>query len=522
MGGVEFAPRHRYDGAMHGTKPSETIVRTGETCWRIERAERARVFIDAVDYFKTLRAAVMTARHVILIVGWDFDTRIALDPDDDSETVPNEVGALLNHAVAANPGLQVFVLRWDLTFLKMPLRGMTPLVVLDWITGDRIHFKLDSHHPLSACHHQKLVVIDDALAFCGGIDITAGRWDTSAHLDDEPRRRGPTGEDYQPWHDATVAVEGKAARALADLARSRWQAATGDLPPVAPEGLDRWPDGLAADFEDVDIGIARTLPAFDDAPGVAEIEALYLTAIAAAKRSIYLESQYFSAPKIAEALALRLAEADGPDVVIVNPFTAEGWLEAKLMDSARAVLLSRLRAADVHGRLRFFTPVTAGGTGIYVHAKILVIDDRLLRVGSSNINRRSMDTDTECDLAIEADRPAVREGIARIRDALLIEHMGLTAEAWAAALAAGDGRLVPAIDVVRRDTGKTLVPFTPEPLGPVELALAEAQVADLAPEGMAVVVASTLVERLRPLAPWLAAGVLAAAAWRVVRGRRPG
>src|SRR3546814_17164999 len=78
---------------------------------------------------------------------------------------------------------------------------------LRWARRRNITFKFDSAHPIGAAHHQKIVVIDDALAFCGGIDMTADRWDTSAHLDDDPRRRRPSGRFYGAWHDATVALD---------------------------------------------------------------------------------------------------------------------------------------------------------------------------------------------------------------------------------------------------------------------------------------------------------------------------
>ena len=461
------------------------VLRPGDTCWRLATADKMTVIIDAEIYFRTVKAALRNAQHSVLIVGWDFDNRIALDPLDDDDSVPNQVGALLNHLVDTRPGLEVRVLRWDLAFLKTPLRGNTPLIVLDWMTSDRIQFKLDSHHPLNACHHQKLVVIDDSIAFCGGIDITVGRWDTPEHLDDDPRRNGPAGDPQMPWHDATVAVTGPAAQALGDLARTRWQAATGDLPAAPLAGHDCWPAALAPDFEGVDLGIARTIPAIEDAAAVQEIRALYLAAIASARTSIYLESQYFSAPDIAEAVALRLAEADGPEIVIINPRTADGWLEAKLMDSARAVLLTRLHAADVHHRLRFCTPVTAGGQDIYVHAKVLVIDDRLLRVGSSNINRRSLATDTECDVAIEAHDAKTSAAITRIRDTLLAEHLGVTPTRWAAALKTGNGRVVAALDSLIGTQARTLVPYVAEPLDAVELALAEAQLLKTGVEGFA-------------------------------------
>lgn len=499
------------------------IVRAGDTAWRVACADRMTVIIDAQRYFQAVKAALLEARHSVLIVGWDFDNRIALDPVAAAADVPNEVGALLDHVVAARPDLEVYVLRWDLAFLKTPLRGNTPLVLLDWITSDRIHFKLDSHHPVDACHHQKLVVIDDVIAFCGGIDITVGRWDTPEHLDEDPRRNGPAGDPQMPWHDATVAVTGPAARALGDLARMRWQAATGDLPALPSPCESIWPEMLEPDFEAVDLGIARTIPAFGETVAAEEIRALYLAAIAAARRTIYLESQYFSAPDIAEAVAARLREAEGPEIVIINPRSADGWLEAKLMDSARTVLLDRLRAADAYGRLRFCTPVTAGGQDIYVHAKILVIDDRLLRVGSSNINKRSLDTDTECDLVLEAPdddaAEAIRARITAIRNTLLAEHLGVDPAAVAAALAEAGGSLVAALDALIGTRPRTLVPYVAPPLDAVELALAEAQLADTGVEGFATSLAEAVLGPPRRR-PWLALTAALAGLAAVILVRR--
>jgi phospholipase D1/2 len=111
---------------------------------------------------------------------------------------------------------------------------------------------------------------------------------------------------------------------------------------------------------------------------VREVEALALAAIAAARRAIYIESQYFALYRIAALLA-RLAEADGPKVVIVAPRRADGWLSEQVMGSARAILLQNLQDADRHGRLRFYTPITEDGRDIYVHAKVLVVDHPPLR-----------------------------------------------------------------------------------------------------------------------------------------------
>ncbi len=469
------------------------------------------VIVDAADYFLSLKAAILQARHSILLIGWDFDARIELDRGG-SASKPNRIGPLLNHVVRQNPGLRVYVLRWDLAFLKMPFRGTTPFFLLEWLAARRLHFHLDHHHPSSSCHHQKIAVIDDAIAFCGGIDVTDNRWDTPAHRDDEPRRRRPGGRLHGPWHDATTAVDGAAARALGDLARARWEAATGWPPPPPPPSRGCWPEGLDPVLRNVEVGIARTEPAFAGRPEVREIEALYLAAIASARRTIYLESQYFSAHRVSEALERRLAEPDGPEVVIVNPKRAEGWLEEEAMGSARAFLFGRLRAADRHRRLRFCTPVTQAGTDIYVHAKVLVVDDMLLRIGSSNINNRSLGLDTECDVAVEVhpENPRaleLRAAIRRVRDSLLAEHLGVGNDTLAETLRAAEGSLVLALDRLARTAGQTLLRFEPPPLSEAEWALAETHVLDPhRPEPMS----RTLVRTLRFVVPaWAALPALA-------------
>jgi phospholipase D1/2 len=336
--------------------------------------------------------------------------------------------------------LRIHVLQWDAAMVATVARQIVPMLWLELMWHHRIHFRLDSDHPWGACHHQKIAVIDDALAFCGGIDMTADRWDTRAHRDDDPCRVRPDGSRYTPFHDMTVAVDGAAARALGELARERWYRATGRRLRPPPPAPDVWPDGLEPLLRDVDVAIARTHPPRPGRSPVREIEQLYLDAIAAAQRAIYCECQYLASASIADALALRLAEPDGPEVVIISPGSAAGWLEELAMDGARKLILRRLREADRHGRLGVYEPVTSGGEPIYVHAKVLVIDDRLLRIGSSNLNNRSMGFDTECDVAVEAppearDAAAARERIIGLRNDLLAEHLGVSSAEVSAELA---------------------------------------------------------------------------------------
>lgn len=461
---------------------SDRILIPGRTCWRIERADRLALIVDAAEYFRFAKAAMLNAKHSIMLIGWDFDTRIQFEPEQQTLEGPNLLGEFLSWLPERSPDLKINVLKWDLGMLQGLGRGMTPVFILDWLTSKRLRFRLDGAHPVGAAHHQKIVVIDDALAFCGGIDMTVDRWDTREHIDDDPRRTKPNGRPYGPWHDATTAVDGNAARALGDLVRERWSQGTGERLEPPPAGSNPWPDDLVPTMENVDVAIARTLPELDDRKEIREIEALYLAAMSGAKRTIYIESQYLASRKIAETLARRLREPDGPEIVIVLPKTTEGWLEHKAMDGARLKLLHMLWQADRHKRFGVFYPVTAGGKPIYVHAKIMVIDDRLLRVGSSNLNNRSMGFDTECDLAVEAVSGSaaderLRKTILSIRHDLLCEHLGVEATAFDAALKGASGSLLEAVEALR-GSGRTLQAFEASEVAEHESALAENDLLD--------------------------------------------
>jgi phospholipase D1/2 len=234
------------------------VLDPGRNCWRIERAGRAALVVDACDYFHHAREAMMAAEEQILLIGWDFDTRISLDHQSNAEA-PATLGAFISWLARHRPKVKVHILHWDLGAAKLLTRGTTVLQLLNWARNPQIKFKLDSAHPAGASHHQKIVVIDDRLAFCGGIDMTATRWDTREHLDDDKRRMRPTTRrQYGPWHDATMAADGAAAKALGKLARERWKIACGK-PITAPNvDSDPWPDELEPQFRDVEIEIART------------------------------------------------------------------------------------------------------------------------------------------------------------------------------------------------------------------------------------------------------------------------
>jgi phospholipase D1/2 len=453
------------------------MLQPGVNCWRIEQANRAALIVDAADYFRHALDAMLKARSQIFLIGWDLDTRIRLADASPEPGVPVAVGPLFSWLVKRRPDLKIHVLAWDEGLVSVPGRGTTLLRLLRW-HFDGVTLKWDGSHPLDASHHQKTLIIDDSLAFCGGIDITAERWDTRDHRDGEPGRKRPfTGRFYGPWHDAIMAVDGAAARALGDLARKRWKIATGETLPETAAGGNPWPRKLRPQFADVPVAIARTRGHEGDVSEVREIEKLYLDLIAAARRNVYIESQYFASRVIAEAIAKRLEEQDGPEFVVVNPRTGSDWLDDTVMSAARYHLLAAVRARDPRGRLGIYSPVTERSQDIYVHAKIMIVDDLFIRAGSANLNNRSMGLDSECDLLIDArERKAAQAAIAGIRAELLAEHLGVTPAAFAGAFREF-GSLIGAIEALR-GTGRTLWPLEPARPGRLRSNISVSEVLD--------------------------------------------
>jgi phosphatidylserine/phosphatidylglycerophosphate/cardiolipin synthase-like enzyme len=407
------------------------ILKVGANCCGIARAQRAAVIADAADYFRHLEAALRCARRSIIIIGWDFDGDIRLRIDGE-ETL----GALLRALVEEHAALEVRILIWNLSTLYAPGAVAPMLLGAAWQDHARINVRLDNSHPVYGAQHQKIISIDGSLAFVGGIDLTVGRWDTSDHTPDDPRRVNPDGNPYEPVHDTHMAVEGEAARIVARIARDRWRIATGEDIPACPPG-DAWPPKLEPDFRDTPVAVACTAPRWGRARGIREIAALHLDALATARRAIYIEAQYFADGGIGDVLVRKLGEADGPEVVVLVTQFAHGFVEKHIMGGNRDRMLRRLKKADRFNRFRAFYPVIArpeGDCQIFIHSKVMIVDDRFLEVGSANLNRRSIGLDTECDLAIEAADTETRRQIAEVRARFAAEHLGVTPEAVATTL----------------------------------------------------------------------------------------
>lgn len=521
------------------------VLQPARNVWRCETASRAAMLVDAAAYYGALRQTLRHARHSILITGWDIDSRTPLvGPDGKTgDDLPVAFGAFLTELVRRRPQLSIKLLLWDYYSAVYSLeRELMPALALQWNTPRQIELCLDDVLPIGASHHQKIVVVDDAVAFSGGLDLTIRRWDTAAHDLHNALRVDPAGKPYAPFHDVQMMVDGTAAAALGQLVRGRWYRVTHELLAPAPAGLDPWPLAVPPDFTgEIALGIARTEPRYGPEAEVREVEALFHDMIDAAERILYVENQFLTCMALARRLVARLQQQPDLEVLIIAPKTHHTWLEQQSMLAGRVRFMTVIQQAGLQHRVRFAYPclrndgsVKDRDAEIMVHSKVMIADDRLLRVGSANLCNRSLAVDTECDLVIEARTPDQRDRIAGARNRLIAEHCGASADevrdllartgslfATLDALQGRDHRLCPIEDEMPR--GLDLIGSVADPQRPLE---ADRYLPDPSNEppsqrrfsallviGLSViaVIALVLVWRYTPLSEWASPHRLAAA-----------
>ena len=456
------------------------ILRPGRNCSGLYLAARASYLVDGRAIFAAVREAMLKARQQIWIIGWELDSQMELLVGDDArargDDLPVRLGEFLCALAERSPELRINVLGWDYHLIYARERERGTRRRLQAFGLDRLRCAFDSSASFLGSHHQKIVVIDDSVAFSGGLDLTRRRWDTREHRGVDGRRADSKGESYGPFHDVQIAVDGEAAQALGALARRRWSRATGETPAACKQikFVDAWPASAPDWLRNRQFAISVTDTAGGGAhdfarrraPARFEVERLFLDSIRAARRSIYVENQYFTSARLARALARRLGEPDGPEVVMILPRDQTGWIEEHTMGALRDEALRIVEAGDRWDRFRCYYPVKpAIGAGyVKVHSKVMTVDDRFARIGSANLNGRSMGLDSECDVSFEASDAAGREAVARLRGDLLSEHLGCKQEEFESRAARHGGSLVRAADsFLREDDRRRFVRLRPRP-----------------------------------------------------------
>ena len=424
----------------------KNLLKPGYNCWRTSRARQASMVVDCANYYRALHQAICNAKHSIFILGWDIDSRIELLRGGDAEKAncPVNFFELIQWKARQNPELMIYLNRWQFSlFFASQREGLS---TLKWRFNSpvNVHYCFDSILPVSASHHQKVIVIDDEIVFCGGMDVAIARWDHREHDPDDDRREDPGGMmalirkvPFGPYHDIMCLLSGQPAQDLGLWCRERWRRAAGFEPvPLRPLQFDglppSWPSKQGVDLEDIEIGIAMTIPPMYGEPAVRHIEQLYIDMIAEAENFIYIENQYLTSQLIAMALNERLRKVPNLRVLIASCFESNGLIESKSMWTGRVYFRELLESGNVGDRVTIAYPIS-GDPGkerdVRIHSKVMIIDDKYLRVGSSNLNNRSMGFDTECDIVMIGHDEKARKRIAKIRNDLINEHTGRGMEA---------------------------------------------------------------------------------------------
>ena len=281
--------------------PKRLLV-PGRTVWRVERCPRAAVLIDASSCFGAMRSAFLAARRSIYVVGWDIDSRTELVGEaPPTDGLPTAFGPFLIALLARKPEVRVHLLLWDYSLVYAHEREKLPRLHLDWQMPPQVAFRLDNTVSVGSSQHQKLVIVDDTLAFSGGLDLTIRRWDTPGHAVEQARRVDPDRKALQavPRRPDDGRRQGGAG---ARRPGSSTLVPAGDEgePAIAPVG-DPWPADVAPDFTGPRHR-HRTHPAtLQDENAAHEVEAAVPRFDRWAERTIYIENQFTTSARIAAA-----------------------------------------------------------------------------------------------------------------------------------------------------------------------------------------------------------------------------
>ncbi len=380
-----------------------------------------RSLVDGSAYFPRLCAELNAAREGDQVYLLDFrgDLQERLDGPG------SEIGRILGDA--ADRGVQIFGLLWRSHPKAFQQSEEANAEFVRHICDHGGDILLDARTRRAGSHHQKLVVIrhpsdpERDVAFVGGIDLGFSRGDDHDHAGDPQRMEFPDiyGE-HPSWHDLQAEVRGPAVHDLEHAFRERWYGSSVlDIPSPVRQLYDRayhagamtgrpLPEPLPEDPTrrgSAAIQVLRTYPArlrrYPFAPlGERSIARSYRKALANARRFVYVEDQYLWSSDVAYAFASALRANPDLHVVIVVPRFSDrsGWAMVPPAVGRQDALRILLRAGG--DRVHLYDLENHDGEPVYVHAKVVIVDDVWAVIGSDNLNRRSWTHDSELSIAV--------------------------------------------------------------------------------------------------------------------------
>jgi phosphatidylserine/phosphatidylglycerophosphate/cardiolipin synthase-like enzyme len=399
---------------------------------------------EAGPYYDRISELFEEANDYVILVGWQIDSRLPLKKPRRSasgvfslattETLREKVIRLCEE----KPYLRVYFLIWDHAYFYVIERENWQGRIWENI-HPHVHFVFDNRHPFGVSHHEKIIIFDGKVALTGGIDLCDERWDTPQHLYLDPRRsRDWKQERHGPYHDIAVQVTGPICQILQEHVAMRWSTiSTVPFPRVPHTDSGTRPDSGHTVY------FSRTLSEVERMPKkrgmVREVEFLFRDLIQSAKKRIILEGQYYWSNVISDMLISKVHAMRGQDFELILVLAELQWIRSltRYMMPYELSLMHKLAsAARFSGvRLTIGSPYvqarSEGTTGevlpprpIYIHSKLLVIDDHFLSIGTANFATRALRLDTEIHMTLEAKTEAEKEHIRRFTHSLL-KHWNL-------------------------------------------------------------------------------------------------
>lgn len=371
------------------------------------------LFTSSKEYYEELYEVFQKAEQSIFILGWDIHSEVDLMPHKKNLETPSVLVNLLRVLALEKKELQIYLLPWEYALLYAAERDPLLNIKFSWGDIENIHFEENTSDSIGSSHHQKIVMVDETLVYCGGIDLTVKRWDDEYHTANNPFRAYAKLFSYAPYHDYQIRCSGPIVVEFKEILKNSWQKNTGELPDFQGKINNNFlgrTNGIPLNFTDVEL--IQTQPMVSGGKEKREIETAYYKLIQSSKKSIYIENQYFTSNKVTEAIIEILKKDNPPEIVIILPKKAGGWLELETMGRLQYQQLNRLVGIDSQKKLKILYPFhreLPENEYMTVHSKIMIVDNEKLIIGSANLNNRSMGLDTESCLLIAGEFKELRD-----------------------------------------------------------------------------------------------------------------
>lgn len=384
-------------------------------------ATKWEVIWEASSYYEHIANQLEASRNYAVFVGWQVDSRLRFQ-NPKPETLREKILRICRE----KPEFQFYFLIWDHAFFYCSEREL--LQGLRWLKlHPRVHFVLDNRHPYGSSHHEKIVILDGKISFCGGIDFCDARWDTPQHYYFDSRRSlNGKKERHGPYHDLAVKVQGSICGEIQNHVRRRWEALSA-IP---------FPPNSHQPQLGHSVYLSRTLANIDALPGkpliIREIEHLFRSLLWKAQNRILIEEQYYWSQRLNELLISKMKLMTGKkfSIRLILCDLAKIKSLTRVMSGHQLKLLTQLKsvADQTKTNLVISTPTVLTHSiphqklkpkSVYIHSKLLIIDDRFISIGSANFANRALRLDSELQLTLEAKAPEEKHDIDLIYEQIL-------------------------------------------------------------------------------------------------------